>query len=256
MRKPHDEGFVLITTLVLIVVLTILGIGLYYRSVVNQQVSALSLQTTKAEYYAESAINYVTWALYRDPDARDPYSAWDHDLDLDSHTSGTIAEDRAALQASPESPDVQLLYFDNRPVNLRDVVFDPYTYPTKGYKDFTLATIGLPAEPYGGYLLFEADTSTGMLQDPYAFRLPSTQPLTNTEPQNGAVLWLTAADAISNNAIFDGADIEARNLDEYDLIAYAIGYVNGKRLRLFRARIGRVAPSAPIGLGSVTNARD
>lgn len=239
--RSAEQGFVLATALVLIVVLTIIGVGLYYRSVISQQVSTVSRDSAKAAYYAESAINMVTWLLYRDPDNVDPYSSWDHDFDLD----GDGKNDRENLQDSPDTPGAQLGYFDNRPLANRGLV-----YP--GSVNVSLASLVLPVD-----LTLGADTySAGFLGFPVDSYGNLGAPVLDTEPTEGAVLWLTAAENNESQPDFDHDKYVLPGEDEYRLVAYAIGIVGGKRLRMFRAIVGEVAPGGPVGIGSVTNARD
>jgi hypothetical protein len=68
---------------------------------------------------------------------------------------------------------------------------------------------------------------------------------------DGAVVWLVPATLDETNAKSE-ADT-ALTSSKYAVYAYAIGYVNGKPLRLLRAKIGKVTSGFPTSLGSMTN---
>ncbi|MES0371427.1 MAG: pilus assembly PilX N-terminal domain-containing protein [Mariprofundaceae bacterium] len=223
-----EQGFVLITSLVILLILTIMSVGLYFRSTTNQQVSTSGQNTTRAYYFAETALNYVSWSLH---------SAQNNDADLDGDGNG----DRSNLQADTTDPTTQVSYFDNRAITARRIAYNPantvnppvvYDPSTNATPDFDNIAGNLPA----GYLVL-AIADNGAI----------TLTVTSTVPANhyGAVVWLTAADQTTF------ADSVAGN--SYDVVAYSIGYVNGKPLRMLRAIIGNAGMGPPVGLGSVTN---
>jgi len=67
-QKVHDRerGFVLPTSLVMLVLLTTLSIATYYGTIISQQTSATAQDSTQAFYYAETGLNYVAWAMKND----------------------------------------------------------------------------------------------------------------------------------------------------------------------------------------------
>lgn len=236
MHHPRkEEGFTLITSLAVLLMLTILGIGLYYRSAVSHQVGLVSKKTTQSIYYAETALRYLVWALYLNPD--NPSTT--NDEDLDGYNPPSVPEnaasvgDRSELVADYAHPDVQVLYFDNRPLSQRDLVFRKANPPQP-----ILKNLKLPDH----YLWFSIDPQTGNVAVPVLDGTIGT----------GAAAWMTAAEDDPSNANY-GDDIEIASERDYDLVVYALGYVNGQPMHLLRAIVGHVGQGPPIGLGSVTN---
>jgi hypothetical protein len=62
----QQRGFILVTALIMLSLLTLLSLGMYMSSRSAIQTSASAQRTTEAYYYAETAINYITWALAND----------------------------------------------------------------------------------------------------------------------------------------------------------------------------------------------
>jgi len=222
-QRDKEHGFILITTLVILLVLTILGVGLYFRSTVNQQTSTVTRDTTQAYYFAETALNYVAWSLN---------TTQDNDAELDGNNPNPPAQpagDRAELREDISNPG-RILYMDNRPTPARAVVFNA---------GGALPTPVLPALP-PSYLHLEI-AQNGIVT-----------PSMNSLPTNGAVLWLTPVED-GAGAFTIGSDIEVTGERDYDVAAYAVGYVNGRPMRMLRAMVGNAGFGPPIGLGSVTN---
>jgi len=75
-QTTHDteRGFILPTSLVMLVLLTMLSIATYYGTIISQQTSATAQESTQAFYYAETGLSYVAWAIKNDAelDGYDP----------------------------------------------------------------------------------------------------------------------------------------------------------------------------------------
>ena len=95
MADNRDErGFVLVTSLVVLMILTVMLIGLYYRGKANQDTGLAEAHATQAFYLAEAGLNYVTWALYMDPNN----TGSDNDKSLD----GDSVADNIELESVPD----------------------------------------------------------------------------------------------------------------------------------------------------------
>jgi len=231
MTRKQEEGFVLVTSLVILLILTILSVGLYFRSVVNQQASVSTRDATKAYYYAETALNYVSWSLH---------SGQNNDANLDPANPDADAGtgDRTELQVDTANPTAQVNYIDSRPIASRRIVYNPANNPNP-YDPSTAATpvfqdVSANLPPNYLVLTIAAD---GVITKTLSTTVPATH--------NGAVIWLTPSDQTTLADSTGGST--------YDIAAYAIGYVNGKPLRILRAIIGDAGMGPPVGLGSVTN---
>lgn len=222
-ERTRERGFVLITTMVVLLILTIMAVGLYFRSAVNQQTSVSDRDATRAYYLAETALNYIAWAIHSNPDV----SGVDNDADLDGSGTG----DRTELVSTGPTA---VAYFDTS---------DPATRVGAGYVNFNgpgytkpvLASMTLPA-----HVTLDVDASNNI----------TSSCCTGTPAKNGANVWLTAAVLDANNPDNEiDSDALAR---QYAIYAYAIGYVNGTPLRMLRAKIGKMAANIS-DLGSMTN---
>ena len=236
MRQPRrEQGFVLITTLVVLLILTIMAIGLYFRSVVNQQGSVADRDATKAYYLAETALNYMAFALHSDP----ANSSVNNDLNLDGDTAPATG-DRTELASNPDQKSTHSLgYFDITPLASRAINFNSYTNPPS----VTLATFAPPAHVTLDITTNDATNTVSIT--------PSWNGGNGTPAKDGAIVWITSGVLDEGNPAneIDSDDTSA----DYAVIAYAIGYVNGQPKRLLRAKIGKVEAGFPSSLGSVTN---
>ncbi len=64
--EVNQRGFVLPTSLVMMLLMTVLSIAVYYGVSVSQSTSASAKSSTAAFYYAETGANYLAWALKND----------------------------------------------------------------------------------------------------------------------------------------------------------------------------------------------
>jgi len=234
-REERERGFILVTTLVVMLILTIMAIGLYFRSAVNQQGSAADRDATKAYYLAETALNYMAWALHSDP----ANPAVDNDANLDGDTAPATG-DRTELAANPDQGSVHSLgYFDITSLASRAINFSSFSNPPA----VTLATFSPPPHVTLDIVTNDASNTVSIT--------PSWAGGAGTPTKDGAIVWITSGVLDEGNPAneIDSDDTSG----DYAVIAYAIGYVNGKPRRLLRAKIGKVEAGFPSDLGSVTN---
>jgi len=182
-----ERGFILPTSLVMLVLLTMLSIATYYGTIISQQTSATAQDSTQAFYYAETGLSYVAWAMKNDAelDGYDPVVLGDpygRRIDYAGNLMNPYASgDRREWAANRGNPsnlqsiqavfsgysapftDVygQLGYFDNRDIYSRPVallqnatgVSDIYTLGEKGDPSFRDLYTQL-----GGYIRLDIDT--------------------------------------------------------------------------------------------------
>ncbi|HXH64778.1 MAG TPA: pilus assembly PilX N-terminal domain-containing protein [Mariprofundaceae bacterium] len=233
-RNRDERGFVLVTTLVILMILTIMLVGLYLRGKVNQDTSISERDSTQAFYLAEAGLNYITWALYMDPNN----PGKDNNVDLD----GDGVADNVELQTTPNqanNPPASntLGYFDiNNTIN-----FDPVNPTT-----VNLSTLAIPK--HVALDITVTSPSNNVSVSPQAFGSGTALP-----SGNGAVVWLVPA-VLDTSGIAPLSEKDTMNTsNDYAVYAYSIGYVNGKPLRMLRAKIGSASNSFPANLGSMTN---
>ncbi len=68
MTHKNERGFVLATSLVLLLLMGMLTAAVFVSVESSQKSSMASESSTQAFYYAETAANYMAWALYNDAD--------------------------------------------------------------------------------------------------------------------------------------------------------------------------------------------
>jgi type II secretory pathway pseudopilin PulG len=235
-RNHEERGFVLVTTLVILMILTIMLVGLYLRGKVNQDTSVSERDSTQAFYLAEAGLNYLTWALYTDPDN----PAADNSVDLDGDGTADNVELLTTPNQAGNPPSSNTLgYFD-----INDTIgFNPASPST-----VNLSTLAIPK--HVALNITVTNPSNNVSVSPVAFGSGTALP-----SGNGAVVWVTSAtldtSASGTNPLSE-QDTSNTGVD-YALYAYSIGYVNGKPLRMLRAKIGTVSASFPSNLGAMTN---
>jgi len=266
---PKEGGFVLVTSLVLLLLLTMLAVGVMYSSQVSQQTSATARDTTEAFYYAETGIHYMAWALK-------------NDAEFDSVPTGVVERasgvfDEPTIPATPDASTVgdRVELFSNLPDPGPTAISDTSTAGTTGqimYFDNRLLASRTNAICWGGglcpgssnpptfdginqnlprYIKLEIDTSGNIT--PTIPALPHGAVVGTDVPNNGVIVWITAGDTVEDAEIlplsncsivsggkscYQGASASSPSaVNRYTIVAYAIAYVNGKARRMLRAVI-------------------
>jgi len=276
--KTKEEGFVLATSLVLLMLLTLLAVGVFYSANVSQQTSAAARDSTEAFYYAETGINYIAWALNNDAEfdsfptgivERSPSNGGvfaEAKLPSGAAVAKTVG-DRYELFANLSKPGPtaisdtsfagttgQVMYFDNTPLASRVVCWggSPGCQSNAGTPVFDGINKKLPR-----YIKLEIDTSGKITPTIPALLTTTGPPFHGTAvgtdvPDNGAIVWITAGNATEDAQIlplsacpninpgescYQGASTPEKHVPLYGIVAYAIGYVHGRALRMIRAVI-------------------
>lgn len=226
--KRSERGFVLVTTLVILAILTLMMTGLYYRARANQESSISDHDSTVGFYLAEAGLNYVAWALYHDPK-----DAWaNNNVSLD----GDSTPDNQEILSNPDQDANHTLgYFDIH----NTMNFDPATP-----HGVALASLALPPH-------VALDITVDAHNDPSVV----VEPWNNgaSKPSgNGVVIWVVPTVLDPNGDPMKEKDIGTTN-SSYDLFAYCMAYVHGKPVQIIRAKIGSMIFGFPSNLGATTN---
>jgi len=226
-NRDGERGIALITTLVLIMILTLVSTGLYYRGIANQKSSLSDLQSTQSYYLAESALNYMVWALYSDTGN----SSNSNSVDLDGDGKADRLE---LLNNVTQSGNADLLpYMDTRALANRN-----YLFATGGNNSVNLSTLAANLPTH-----LRLDLTTDDSTNNVAFTVSTS----GTPAGDGVVVWLTPATTDANAD--DSDDLSSG----YNIYGYAIAYIQGQPKRLLRAQIGSATAGIPSDLGSITN---
>ena len=243
--REAERGFVLVASMVIMGLLLVLSIGLWYRSAANQRASASGQSATRAYYYAETAINYVTLALQNDAELDGELPANDPTGDAKNYGDWTaITPLINSFLPGPTTwggTDGQIAYFDNRPTSSRNgFVFDS-TNPSALNPEFA-NLISSKQMPQHLVLNIDSGGRITLGTPAYTTSAPSST-------FNGALVWLTGVDANNNDVQLDPnptgctpvahavACINGVQVTTYDVGAYALSYVNGTPLIMLRAVI-------------------
>jgi len=240
-KVEEERGFVLVTALIMLSLLTLMSLGMFFTSRTATQTSGSAQSTTEAYYYAETAINYISWALHNDAEFDnfaytagsykhlafgDPTPPTNSALvgDLNELNSYLSDPGPTAIDDTPLSAGVagQIMYFDNTPLASRAVCFnsepDPgagvaLTYPNcmnvqlapndsrRTSAEPTMFNISATLPRYIK-LDIAADGTIVASIPKLPHRGPASSPTAGPVvgediPNNGAVVWITAADTTS-----------------------------------------------------------
>ena len=242
-----ESGFVLVTALTMLGLLTLMSLGMFYSSRSATQTSATAQSSTEAYYYAETAVNYISWAMANDAEFDSfnyPAGSYQHgafaepptlnaNIDGDYREWGAFLWHPGPLLRNSDSGDGitgQVKYFDNSPMDGRALCFeDANIFPN--CIDVSLSTGDAKrkaAEPalfqisvrLPRYIKLEiaADGSITPSIPQLPHRGPASTPVAGPVigediPDNGAIVWLTAADPNNPNR-----DIEIFPLDPTNIL--------------------------------------
>jgi len=225
----NNQGFVMMTVMVLLALLSLMGVTQLYRSIALQQESGVSVQSMRAAYYSETGIGYMQWA-------------WANNARFNS--SGTEG-DKVNWLALSSDPTSKVAYWDNRASGDRKLFWNsatcrssPDSAQCKPQLNMLVSDI---ANAGRSYVVLEINQSTGAI----TADLYSTPVVT---PTNGAVVWLTAGDettdiVVQNTACGTSASPETGCYNNgtkdipYHVVAYGLGFIAGRPLHLLRAII-------------------
>ena len=245
-RVKRERGFVLVTAIVMLGLLSLLSIGMFMTGKSATQTSATARNSTEGYYYAETGLNYITWALANDAelDGFDP---------TNTPPNASSVGDWSELKANLSDPGGQLRYFDNQPLKKRGVNWQQ-SNPTQP----VLADVRTKLPGYIRLDISNQGAVTPSLVSPVSAAKSEI-------PNNGAIIWMTTGNAAmdfevdpaiaacgpSNTAPADFlacdknsgvwlrmGGVKSDQSDQHAIAIYAIGYVNGKPRHLLRSVIG------------------
>jgi len=215
-----ERGFVLATALVMLSLLTLLAVAMFFTSRSSTQISSSVQHGTEGHYYAETAVNYIIWAMRNDAefDAYDYRGSPVNDVNavnpgvfsaLATPANPSLVGDWSELTANFTNPGPttiddttgstgvsgQVMYFDNTPLNDRinnNAIVWPL--PTSGgspvYPTLYKISTRLPR-----YIRLDIDASGNVT--PSMPALPHADPpvVGADIPDNGAIVWLTTGNS-------------------------------------------------------------
>ena len=241
MRKTcldDERGFVLATSLILLSLLTLFSVAMYFAGRSAIQTSASAQSSTMAFYYAETASNYIMWAMengaefdgfdfrgapVNDSNAVNPsiFPSMTLPSYIDYPTAGDWDEVRGYLW-NPGPTEIsdstvngvagQLMYFDNSPMGARAVSWPAAGVPGSEPQFYHIST-SLPR-------YIRLDISEDGAITPSIPALPHSDPpeVGVDIPNNGAVVWLTAGDKTRDIEIFPLNAVPAPNTIAADCV--------------------------------------
>jgi len=145
----QEQGFVLVTALIMLSLLTLMSIAMYFSGRSATQTSASAQASTEAYYYAETAINYISWAIHNDAEF-DSYAyasgAYRHSAFVEPTppSNNVSVGDLTELNAYLSDPGPtaisdtgagvtgQIEFFDNTPLSARSICFYSEADPGTG----------------------------------------------------------------------------------------------------------------------------
>lgn len=276
-RRESEQGFVLATALVMLSLLTLMAVSMFFTGRTSVLVSSSAQHSTEGHYFAETAVNYMVWAmrndaefdsfdygsgaLFGEPTATANYATigdWNELIDNFADPGPTEISDSTAAGRSG-----QLMYYDNRPIALRAL---RWPLPVSGgepvYPTLFNISAGLPR-----YIRLDIEANGDVTPSIPALPHVLSPAMDGSDdiPQNGAVVWLT-----TGNSAYDfeldpdlsecsgdpvvlgeiacnmdtgtwlrttGTANSADGGDLHGVVVYAIGYVGGRPSSIIRAQI-------------------
>lgn len=303
-QKHYEKGYVLVTSLVMLGLLTLFSVAMYFVGRSATQTSSTAQQSTEAYYYAETAIHYITWALRNDAEIDSfQYSAGtslfgEPPTPATAATVGDYTELASYMwnpgpteisDATTDGTNGQVMYFDNSPMDGRYICMQDAS-AFSNCIDVSLPP-GSRVQPVmhnistnlPRYVMLEISAAGVITPSVPAVPHPNPPVVGTDIPNNGAVVWITAASNDPTDPDAKNKDIELFPLDpssvyagvgspsschgtplpncpcddhdtgyntaqgcdantgawvtSYSIVAYAIGYVNGKPTHMIRAII-------------------
>ncbi len=234
-----ESGFVLMTSIIMLSLLTLMSLGMYFASKSGSQTSAAAQTSTEAYYYAESAVYYMGWAIANDaefdnhtysgsyvaapfgePQVPTNASAIGDFLELQNYLWDPGPTGVAGANAVDTDATVytagQLMYFDNSPMANRYLCMENYTL-FSNCLDITLSpgdTNRIQPSMYRisaklpRYIKLDI-ASDGVITASIPPLPHRAIPVVGEDiPLNGAIVWITAVDATDS-----ARDIEIFPLD-------------------------------------------
>ena len=216
MHRNHDKserGFVLATALIMLSLLSLMAIAMFFTGRASIHVSSGAQHSTEGHYFAETAVNYMIWAMRNDAefDSFDygagalftepaigspaatanavPVGDWTELMDNLSDPGPTAISDSTAAGTSG-----QLMYYDNMPLNNRTLVWPlPISGGNTVYPTLYNISASLPR-----YIRLDIDVDGSVTPAIPALPHAATPVIGTDVPENGAIAWLTTGNAVTD----------------------------------------------------------
>jgi len=203
-----ERGFVLPTALIMISLLTLMAVAMLYTARSSLQVSSTAESSTQGHYFAETAVNYMVWAMRNDAefDAFDFRGAPVNDANaVDPNIFSDLPPlgDWSKLTANFTDPGPtsisdtlssgvsgQVMYFDNTKIANRAVC-----WPTSLCNAGNLPTMYHISKKLPRYIRLDID-SAGVVTPSIPALPHAAVPIVGDDiPDNGAIVWLTTGNS-------------------------------------------------------------
>jgi len=226
--NKKECGFVLVTALIMLSLLTLLSVTMYFGSRTGIKISAASQSSTEAYYYAETAISYISWAIANDAeiDNFDPLLPGGNNNGDYQELGAYLWNPGPTVKNSNSGKGItgQVQYFDNSPMGSRTICFEVASVFSN------CIDIALPAKdrvaPFMNkisaqlprYIKLDIDSNGFITPSIPSVPHPATPVPGQDIPINGAIVWITAADTANQDR-----DIEIFPLDPKIPQVYSAG---------------------------------
>jgi len=263
-HRQREQGFVLATSLVMLMLMTMLITVIYMSIDSSVKSTAAAESSTEAFYYAETAANYMSWALYNNVDFdsyiypdkvrndnppggnftfAEPADRANTPLFPQNIIDHTATGDLAEWRENPGNPSGdqsvvgvagQLMYYDNAPsanraLFLKASVMNPDPLGKQVLPDMFEIHKRLPR-----YIMLSIDGNGKITPSmpPYSAAVPHHGNVMGVDyPQNGAVVWLTGGNRTDDHVIDP--------VDHYNADIFTSGVYGG----LACSTVGAAAPA-------------
>jgi len=213
-----ESGFVLVTSIIMLGLLTLMSLGMYFVSKSGTQTSAAAQTSTQAYYFSETAVNYISWALANDAEL-DSYASYAGSYlapIFDELPTDVSIGDWSELNAYRWYPGPtvisdsllagkrgQIRYLDNSPMGSRTICMESVA-SFANCIDVTLSPANVKRVSPRMHQIsaslpryIKLDIASNGTITPSIPALPHhTKPVVGQDiPLNGAIVWLVAVDS-------------------------------------------------------------
>jgi len=214
-HQETEQGFVLATALVMLSLLTLMAVSMFFTGRTSVHVSSSAQHSTEGHYFAETAVNYMIWAMRNDAEF-DSFSYGGGGalfvIPTDDPSNGDWSEltgntwiPGPTVVSDTDSNGLigQVMYYDNSPMSDRETRGGlgaiVWPLPTSGgepvYPTLFNISTRLPR-----YIRLDIDSAGSVM--PSIPALPHiASPATDGSddvPENGAIVWLTSGNSATD----------------------------------------------------------
>jgi len=242
-----ERGFVLATALVMLSLLTLMAVAMFFTGRASVQVSSGAQHSTEGHYFAETAVNYMIWAMRNDAEfdsfayggvgplfaipTDDPSNGDWSELTGNTWVPGpTVVSD-----TDPNGLIGQVMYYDNSPLYVSGAANRAIIWPlpTDGGGNDVFPTLYNISADLPRYIRLDIDSAGSVTPSIPALPHVASPASDGSDdvPENGAIVWLTSGNSATDIELDSAAGFPSCAADTITGGEVACDKTSGKWLR-------------------------